>query len=448
MKNILVVGAGRTSSSLINYLISKSEEKNWYITVADQSLVLAESKTKNHPRTKAIQFNIFDEDARGALIKKMDIVASLLPETLHIQLVKDCLKNKVHLVTASYISPKMAAYDDEAKAAGLIFLNEMGLDPGIDHMDTLRLISKINNIGGKLISLRSYGGGLISPESDDNPWGYKITWNPMNVVTAGMASARYVEDGKLKIVPYNRLFLDVHLVEIPGVGIFEAYPNRDSIKYRRIYNVPSIPNVFRGSLRKPGFCKAWNALAKIGLTDNRYFVPDADKLTYSEWLSFYLPNNSSNSTKEKLGEFLFESDESEILKKFEWLGLFSDKKIELNEATPADILLALLQEKWKFTENDRDMVILHTEIEYSVEEKNERIASTLVLYGEKNFNTAMSTSVGLPMGVGVNLILSEKVNESGVIIPIYPDIYEPALKELGEQGIIFQEEISEIATQK
>ena len=155
MKNILVVGAGRTSSSLINYLISKSEEKNWYITVADQSLVLAESKTKNHPRTKAIQFNIFDEDARGALIKKMDIVASLLPETLHIQLVKDCLKNKVHLVTASYISPKMAAYDDEAKAAGLIFLNEMGLDPGIDHMDTLRLISKINNIGGKLISLRS-----------------------------------------------------------------------------------------------------------------------------------------------------------------------------------------------------------------------------------------------------------------------------------------------------
>jgi len=446
MKNILVVGAGRTSSSLINYLISKSEDKDWFITVADQSLELAESRTKNHRRTKAIKFNIFDEDARGALIKKMDIVASLLPETLHIQLVKDCLKNKVHLVTASYISPKMAAYDEEAKKAGLIFLNEMGLDPGIDHMDTLRLIGKIKDIGGKLISLRSYGGGLIAPESDENPWGYKITWNPMNVVTAGMASARYVEDGKLKIVPYNRLFLDVHSVEIPGVGIFEAYPNRDSIKYRRIYNVPSIPNVFRGSLRKPGFCKAWNALVRIGLTDNRYFVPDADKLTHSEWLSFYLPNNSSNSTKEKLGEFLFESDESEILKKFEWLGLFSDKKIELKEATPADILLALLQEKWKFTENDRDMVILHTEIEYTIKDKCERIKSTLVLFGEKNFNTAMSTSVGLPMGVGVNLILSEKISERGVIIPISPDIYEPALNELQELGIVFKEEVSEIST--
>lgn len=448
MKNILVIGAGRTSSSLINYLIKKSEEKDWFITVADQSLELAKSKTKSHPRSKAIEFNIFNEDDREALIRKMDIVASLLPETLHIHLVKDCLKNKVHLVTASYISPKMATYDEQAKDVGLIFLNEMGLDPGIDHMDTLRLISKIKNIGGKLISLRSYGGGLISPESDDNPWGYKITWNPMNVVTAGMASARYVKDSKLRIVPYNRLFLDIHPVDIPGVGKLEAYPNRDSIKYRRIYDVPSIPNVFRGSLRKPGFCRAWNALVRIGLTDNRYFVPDADKLTYNEWLSFYLPHDNNKSTKEKLGEFLFETDESEILKKFEWLGLLSDKKIELKEATPADILLALLQEKWKFTENDKDMVILHTEIEYEIEQKCERIKSTLVLYGEKNFNTAMSTSVGLPMGVGVNLILSEKVSERGVTIPIYPDIYEPALKELEELGIIFKESIENVQLEK
>jgi len=448
MKNILVVGAGRTSSSLINYLINKSEERDWFITVADQSLDLAKNKTKNHPRTKAIQFDLFNEKERSALIAKADIVASLLPETLHIQLVKDCLKNKVHLVTASYVSPQMAEYDEQARRAGLIFLNEMGLDPGIDHMDTLRLINKIKNNGGKLISLRSYGGGLISPESDDNPWGYKITWNPMNVVIAGMASARYVQDGKLRIVPYNRLFLDIHPVEIPGVGTFEAYPNRDSIKYRRIYNVPSIPNVFRGSLRKPGFCKAWNALVKIGLTDNRYFVPDANQLTYEELLSFYLPRKNSLTTKEKLANFLNESDDSEILKKIEWLGLFSDEKIELNEATPADILLEILQKKWKFTENDKDMVILHTEIEYLVEDKDERIASTLVLYGEMNFNTAMSTSVGLPMAVGVNLILSEKISERGVIIPIYPDIYEPALKELAELGIVFKEVVTEVPIHK
>jgi len=444
MKNILVVGAGRTSSSLINYLVNKSEEKDWFITVADKSLELAISKTKNHPRTKAIQFDIFNVEERSALIENADIVASLLPETLHIHLAKGCLQNKVHLVTASYVSSQMATYNEEVKKAGLIFLNEMGLDPGIDHMDTLRLINKVKNNGGKLISLRSYGGGLVAPESDDNPWGYKITWNPMNVVTAGMASARYVQDGKLRIVPYNRLFLDTHPVEIPGIGKFEAYPNRDSIKYRRIYDVPSIPNVFRGSLRKPGFCKAWNALVRIGLTDNRYVVPDADKLTYNELLSFYLTRKNKLTTKEKLISFLNESNKSEILKKIEWLGLLSDEKIDLNDSTPADILLEILQKKWKFTEKDKDMVILHTEVKYLIEDKGKRETSTLVLYGKENFNTAMSTTVGLPMGVGVNLILSNKISERGVIIPIHQDIYKPALKELSELGIVFNEKIAPV----
>lgn len=439
MKNILVIGAGRTSTSLIDYLADKANEKNWFITIADQSLELAESKAKNHPRTKAIQFDIFNEQARSDLISKTDIVASLLPETLHIHLIKDCIAHKVHLVTASYVSPQMANYDQQAKYAGLIFLNEMGLDPGIDHMDTLRLINKIKHKGGSLISLRSFGGGLIAPQSDDNPWGYKITWNPMNVVIAGMASARYVKDGKLKIVPYNRLFLDVHPVEIPGYGKLEAYPNRDSIKYRRIYNVPRIPNVFRGSLRKPGFCKAWNALVQIGLTDNRYMIPDADKLSYNEWLSFYLNKKNNSSLKETLARFLDEPADGKLMKKIEWLGLLSDEKIELKNSTPAEILLNLLQKKWKFTEKDKDMVILHTEVEYVLNKSCEKITSTLILYGNENFNTAMSASVGLPMGVGVNLILNDKVSERGVIIPIYQDIYKPALKELAELGISFKE---------
>lgn len=445
MKNILVIGAGRTSTSLIDYLVNKANEKDWFITIADQSFELAESKAKKHPRTKAIQFDIFNEQVRSDLISKTDIVASLLPETLHIHLVKDCLEHKVHLVTASYVSPQMANYDQQVQAAGLIFLNEMGLDPGIDHMDTLRLINKIKHSGGRLISLRSFGGGLIAPQSDDNPWGYKITWNPMNVVIAGMASARYVKDGKLKIVPYNRLFLDVHPVEIPGYGKLEAYPNRDSIKYRRIYNVPRIPNVFRGSLRKPGFCKAWNALVQIGLTDNRYTVPDADRLSYNEWLSFYLNKKNNSSFRETLARFLDEPADSKLMKKIEWLGLLSDEKIELKNSTPAEILLDLLQKKWKFTEKDKDMVILHTEVEYVLGKSCEKITSTLILYGNENFNTAMSASVGLPMGVGVNLILSDKVSERGVIIPIYQDIYKPALKELAELGIRFNETTTKLA---
>lgn len=435
MKNILVIGAGRTSSSLINYLFDKSAEFSWLITIADQSLELAEQKASNHPNAKAIQFNVMDSEQRSLFIGKADIVISLLPETLHIHLVKDCLKHRVNLVTASYVSPQMATFNDEATRAGLVFLNEMGLDPGIDHMETMKLLSKVKAKGGNLISLKSFGGGLVAPESDDNPWGYKITWNPMNVVMAGMASARYVKDEKLKIVPYNRLFRDVRQVEVPGLGKFESYPNRDSIKYRRIYNIPRIPNVFRGSLRKIGFCKAWNALVQIGLTDNRYLVPDSNKLKYSEWLSFYLDKKNGVSVKQALADFLNESNDGDVLKKIEWLGLLSDEKIMLTDVSPAEILLDLLKKKWKFTEKDKDMVILQTEVEYEIENRVEKIVSSLIVYGNTGHNTAMAATVGLPLGVGAKLILNNKVKEKGVIIPIHADIYKPALKELAELGI-------------
>ncbi len=435
MKNILVIGAGRTSSSLINYLFDKSAEFSWLITIADQSLELAEQKASNYPNAKAIQFNVKDDEQRSLFIGKADIVISLLPETLHIHLVKDCIKHRVNLVTASYVSPQMAAFNDEAASAGLVFLNEMGLDPGIDHMETMKLLSKVKAKGGNLISLKSFGGGLVAPESDDNPWGYKITWNPMNVVMAGMASARYVKDEKLKIVPYNRLFRDVRQVEVPGLGKFESYPNRDSIKYRRIYNIPRIPNVFRGSLRKIGFCKAWNALVQIGLTDNRYLVPDSNKLKYSEWLSFYLDKKNGVSVKQALADFLNESNDGDVLKKIEWLGLLSDEKIMLTDVSPAEILLDLLKKKWKFTEKDKDMVILQTEVEYEIENRVEKIVSSLIVYGNTGHNTAMAATVGLPLGVGAKLILNNKVKEKGVIIPIHADIYKPALKELAELGI-------------
>jgi saccharopine dehydrogenase (NADP+, L-glutamate forming) len=329
----------------------------------------------------------------------------------------------------------MASFNDEAASAGLVFLNEMGLDPGIDHMETMKLLAKVKAKGGKLISLRSFGGGLVAPDSDDNPWGYKITWNPMNVVMAGMASARYVKNEKLKIVPYNRLFRDVSIVEVPGLGKFESYPNRDSIKYRRIYNIPRIPNVFRGSIRKIGFCKAWNALVQIGLTDNRYLVPDSNKFKYGEWLSFYLDKKNGISVKQALMNFLNEPEDSDVLKKIEWLGLLSDEKIMLTDVSPAEILLDLLKRKWKFTEKDRDMVILQTEVEYEIENRIEKIVSSLVVYGEPGYNTAMAATVGLPLGVGAKLILNNSVKEKGVIIPTHADIYKPALKELAEHGI-------------
>lgn len=435
MKKILVLGAGKTSASLINYLKKLSVSNNWTITIADQSIDLAKEKAGNHKKCKAISFDIFNEQKRSKYISEADVCVSLLPATLHIHLVNDCIKHKTHLVTASYVMPEMNAFNQQVKDAGLIFLNEMGLDPGIDHMDTMLLIDKIKGDGGKITSLRSYGGGLIAPESDDNPWGYKFTWNPMNVVTAGMASARYVQNGKLRIVPYNRIFLDTTLVNVPEVGKFEAYPNRDAVKYRRIYNIPHIPNVYRGSLRKVGFCKAWQALVSIGLTDSRYFVPDSHKLTYAEWLSFYLKSENGGEIRKSLTEFLKLNKNSDVFKKIEWLGLLSDKKIKRKDATPADILLDLLLSKWNFSKKDKDLVILQTEIEYLIGKKKEKVISSLVLKGEDNFRTAMSSSVGLPLAIGTKLVLNNKIKERGVIIPIFPDIYEPAMKELEELGI-------------
>jgi saccharopine dehydrogenase (NADP+, L-glutamate forming) len=440
-KKILVIGAGRTAFTLIEYLQKQAEIQNWQITIADQSFELAKFRAGKNKLTKPIKFDVFDESQRDDEISLADVVVSLLPETLHIHLVKECLKYKVHLVTASYVSDQMNSFHEQAIKRNVILLNEMGLDPGIDHMETMRIINEVRQKGGTISSLKSYGGGLVADESNSNPWGYKITWNPMNVVTAGMASARYYKDGQLKVVPYNRIFLDTEIVEIPGIGKFESYPNRDSIKYKRIYHIPKIPNVYRGSLRRIGYCEAWNAFVQLGITDNRYIIPDSDSLTYEEFVSIYLDKKDGKSTREQLLEFLNVKADSKIMKKIDWLGLISKKEVKIKDGKPAEILLELLKEKWEFKKNDKDMVILQTEVGYQIEKRKEKIISSLILFGKNSDNTAMSATVGLPLGIGVNLILNNKIKERGVLIPIHSDIYKPALRELSELGINPKERI-------
>jgi len=444
MKKILLIGAGRTAASLVEYLKKQSELQNWQITIADQSFELAKARAGNHKNTKPLKFNILNDVQRDEEISVADIVISLLPETLHKYIIKDCLKYKVHLVTASYVSEEMNSFHDHAQKRNIILLNEMGLDPGIDHMETMRLINEVKHKGGTLTSLKSYGGGLVADESNNNPWGYKITWNPMNVVTAGMASARYIKDGRLKVVPYNRLFMDTEIIEVPGAGKFESYPNRDSIKYKYIYHIPNIPNVYRGSLRRKGFCRAWNALVKLGITDNRYIIPDSNTLTYNDFISIYLDKKNGNSTLEELQDFLGEKPDSGVMQKIKWLDLLSKKRIILKDGKPAEILLELLKEKWEFKKNDKDMVILQTEVEHIAEKRKEKIISTLIVFGKNSDNTAMSATVGLPIGIGVNLILNNKIKERGVVIPVHADIYKPALKELVEYGIKPEEKIVKI----
>lgn len=437
MKNILALGAGRTASVLIEYLLKNSQKENWFVTVADYDYDLALQKTGSHPHAKPVQLDIHDNEKRKEAFQKADLVISYLPPDLHPIAAKECLANNAHLITASYTSAQMAAMDHDVVNKGLIFLNETGLDPGIDHMDLMKLKEKIESENGKITSVKSCCGGLIAPESDNNLWGYKFTWSPMNVVLAGQTSAKYLQDGRKKIVPYNRLFESTELIDVPGYGQFEAYPNRDSIQYLKLLGLEGVENFYRATLRKPGFANAWNLLVKLGLTDNSYTINYSSDITYEEWLSSYLPAINGKINPQILADYLGIDKESSEMQKLLWLDLLSETKIEIENASPAQILLSLLEKKWKFEEQDKDLIILQTEIEFFHEGKNKKITSTLTKKGDDQINTAMAKTGGLPAGIAAKLILKNSVNKKGVIIPVYPDIYIPLLKELEENGISF-----------
>jgi saccharopine dehydrogenase-like NADP-dependent oxidoreductase len=451
MKNILVIGAGRSASSLIKYFLDNSEKENWNITVADVSLELAKQKTENHSQSMAIEFNVNNDSQRSSEIQKADTVISMLPASMHQTVAKDCLRFKKHLLTASYVSKEIAKLDSEAKNAGIIFMNEIGLDPGIDHMSAMQVIDRIKEEGGELLSFKSYCGGLIAPESNNNPWGYKFTWNPRNVVLAGQGTAQYIENGELKFIPYNRLFTQIETINVDGYGDFEAYANRDSLSYRKPYGLEKIPTMLRGTLRMPGYCQAWNSFVKLGVTDDSYKIDHSEELSFRQFIEAYLPLGHAN-TKLKLTEFLEEREDSEILKKLEWLGIFEDKKIDLKNASPAQILQDLLEKKWRLEEYDKDLIVMQHVFQFAVGKGQSaktnltshisHLTSSLVVKGEDQVHTAMAKTVGLPAAIATKLILQDKIKSRGVLIPTIKEIYEPVLKELEGFGIVFKEKFS------
>lgn len=438
MRTILLIGAGRSASSLIKYLLDNSANEDWELTVGDISFDLAKEKTGNHPRARAIAFDINNEQQRQEEIKRSNIIISMLPAFMHYLVAKDCVKFKKHLVTASYVSTDISGLDAEAKKSGITLMNEIGLDPGIDHMSAMKIIDHIKTEGGELISLKSYCGGLIAPESNDNPWGYKFTWNPRNVVLAGQGTAQYIEHGAYKYIPYNRLFLQTETVTVDGYGNFDAYANRDSLSYRIPYMLENIPTLLRGTLRMPTFCKAWNAFVKLGWTDDSYKITNAEKLTYRELLEAFLPKGET-STLQKLAVFLAETTDSEIMKKLQWLGIFEDDPIQLSNASPAQILQDLLERKWKLGVEDIDMIVMQHQFEYKQNNRTEKITSSLIVKGENTIHTAMAKTVGLPVGIATKLILNKKVNLQGVLIPTAKEVYEPVLKDLEILDIKFNE---------
>ena len=441
MRNILIVGAGKSSPYLIKYLIENSLEQNLFLHVTDVKIDHLKSYSKNERCSVSI-INILDDKQREGFIQKSDIVISMLPARFHIILAKSCLKLKKNLLTASYVGDEMKKMKKEVIDNDLIFLNEIGLDPGIDHMSAKKIIDNLHGRDFKITSFKSYTGGLISHESDNNSWNYKFTWNPRNVVLAGQGPpAKYIENKKYKYLPYNRLFENTEIINIKDYGDFDVYPNRDSLKYREVYGLEDIGTMIRGTIRKVGFPKSWNMLVRLGVTDDSFKISNSEGMTYREFLNCFLPFHKSLTIEDKTMKMLniYEGDSQWI--KLNEIDLFSDsKKIPLKNASPAQILEYILKKCWKLESQDKDMIVMYHEFKYINKSSTEnKIISTMGCIGENSTYTAMSKTVGLPLAIACLLILNEEINLKGIQTPINKEIYEPVLKELENYGIFFNE---------
>ena len=434
MKKILLFGSGRSSPALINYLSEWAEKGALSLTVADSVI----GSNNSFTRISYKQTDIHNELDRRNLIQESDLIISLLPPSLHIVLAKDCLLYSKHFISASYISPELQALDEEAKAKGLLFLMETGLDPGIDHLSAMKEIEEIKGEGGKITSFKSYTGGLVAPESDDNPWNYKITWNPRNVVLAGQGIVKYLENKQYKYIPYHRLFTTTETVRVDGYGNFEGYANRDSLKYISTYGLNDIATFLRGTLRKPGFCDAWNLLVQLGITDDSYILENSEHLTWFEFTLSFLKTKKDRKINHLLATLINKGPGAREIYKLKWLGLLDDKKTGIPNATPAQLLQKLLEEKLAMKPEDKDMIVMQHIFVYDLNGKTHKRTASLVLKGENKIYTAMAKTVGLPLGIAARLVLENKIKISGVQIPVVKEIYIPMLEALKEQGIEFK----------
>ncbi len=440
MKNILVIGAGLSSSSMIKYLLENAENEGWFVRVGDMNEALAIQKVGNHSRGKALKFNALNTEERWAELQNVDLVISMLPAHLHLEVVKDCIKLKINTITPSYVSDGMKELDAAAKEAGIILMNEIGVDPGMDHMSAKKILDDIEAKGGKIDCFESFTGGLVAPESDDNPWNYKFTWNPRNVVLAGQGgAAKFIQEKQYKYIPYHKLFRRTEIIEIDGFGSFEGYANRDSLKYRSIYQLDNIPTIYRGTLRRVGFCRAWNVFVQLGATDDSYILEGSENMTYREFINSFLAYSPYDSVEMKLRYYLNIEQDDYIWEKLVWLGIFSDKKVGLKDATPAQILQKILEDKWTLAEDDKDMIVMWHKFIYELNGKKHELHSSMVYIGHDRTYTAMSDTVGLPVAICAKMILNGTIQIKGVQLPIVKEIYNPILDELEKLGMRFIE---------
>ena len=445
MRKILIIGAGKSTSSLIKYFADNSQKENWEIEICDVSINHLEEQIKNYTNIKISNFDVFNDNQRQEKISNTDIVVSMLPARFHIVVAKDCLKYSKHLVTASYVSDDIAKLNDEVIQKGLIFMNEVGLDPGIDHLSSMKVIHDIIDSGAIMTGFESFTGGLVAPEYEkDNPWKYKFTWNPRNVVLAGQGpAAKFIQEGKYKYIPYHKIFRRTEYIDIEDYGKFQGYANRDSLRYQSLYGLQDVKTFYRGTLRRTGFCRAWDMFVQLGLTDDTYIMENSENMTYRDFLNSFLAYNISDSVELKMQHALNIDQDSDLMEKLEWLDLFKHIKIGLKNATPAQILQHILEKKWTLEPEDRDMVVMWHKFDYILDAKPRQIQSSMVVTGDNQMFTAMAKTVGLPLAITVKLILNGVINTPGVQIPLTKDVYLPILSELEEYGITFKEKTLE-----
>ncbi len=439
MQTILILGAGLSSTSLIKYFLDHSQN-NWKVRVGDIKLENAREGVRNHPNGETFTFDVYNASQRQGEIEKAHIVISLLPARMHHLVAETCVEIGRNMVTASYLSPAIQALDGAARKRGIVLMNECGVDPGIDHMSAMQMIHRIQADGGELLAFESSTGGLVAPGFENNPWQYKFTWNPRNVVLAGKEGARFLHNGKFKYIPYHKVFSRIETIQVPKLGAFEVYGNRDSLTYRETYGLHNLQTMFRGTIRRPGYCEAWDIFVQLGATDDTYVMEYTENMTYRNFINSFMAYQIDIPIETKLARYLKIHEDSKMMDRLRWLGIFDDRKIGVPGLTPAKILQQILEEKWSLDPNDKDMIVMQHQLDFLQEGVHKKKYSTLVYIGEDTTHTAMSMTVGLPLAMTARRILEGTFNEKGVQLPIHPSIYNPVLKELEKYQIRFVEE--------
>jgi saccharopine dehydrogenase (NADP+, L-glutamate forming) len=439
---ITILGAGRSSQYLIDYLADAASKYQWHVQVGDIDADLAKSRIAGLPNCSAFTFDLSDDKSMGGLIKGSRAIVSMLPAHLHIQVAKLCLRHEVSLFTASYNTEDIKALHADAAAKGLLILMECGLDPGIDHMSAMRVVERLREQGHKLFAFETFTGGLIAPsETDDNPWQYRFTWNPRNVVLAGQGVVKFIQEGRYKYIPYHKLFRRTEVIHIPGYGFFEGYANRDSLKYRSIYQMDDLTTLYRGTLRRTGYCKAWDVFVQLGATDDSYQMEGVASMTHRQFINSFLSFNPHDSVELKLAHYLNLELDGEEMYKLKWLGIFEEEPVGLKKGSPAEVLEHILKKKWSLREEDKDMIVMWHKFDY-IDAKsgvNRELHSHMVCIGEDQNKTGMAKTVGLPLAIAVEQYLVGNLKAKGVQIPVTPEIYNPILDGLEKTGIVFQE---------